>query len=198
MKLTRISPLAGLALIMLTSEPLTAQAPLVEGNPSAAVRVLIFEDLQCSDCANFRVMLDKHLLPRFKDRVAFEHRDFPLAKHDWARQAAIVARHFEQESAETAVAWRRYILANLKDTTAAGFAARVRSFAIAHKQAAGPALAALKDSALGARVQRDFDDGVARGVARTPTVFVDGNPFVETFTLDEISKAIETALQAAR
>ena len=32
---------------------------------------------------------------------------------------------------------------------------------------------------------------MARGVAKTPTVFVNGTPFVETFTAEEISKGID-------
>ena len=43
-------------------------------------------------------------------------------------------------------------------------------------------------------VDKDLADGVARGVAKTPTVFVDGAPFVETFTVEAISQAIETAI----
>ena len=34
---------------------------VVEGNPSSPVRVLIYEDLQCPDCAAFRKMLDEKL-----------------------------------------------------------------------------------------------------------------------------------------
>ena len=57
------------------------------------VRVLIYEDLQCPDCAEFRRMMDEKILPRYGERVAFIHRDFPLAKHAWARKAAIVHSH---------------------------------------------------------------------------------------------------------
>ena len=43
-------------------------------------------------------------------------------------------------------------------------------------------------------VEKDFQDGVARGVSKTPTVFVEGVPFVETFSFEQISKAIDEAL----
>jgi len=67
---------------------LPAQQPLVEGFAESKVRVLIYEDLQCPDCAAFRRMMDDKILPRYGTRVAFVHRDFPLAKHAWARRAA--------------------------------------------------------------------------------------------------------------
>ena len=69
-----------------------ARPDIVEGNPSSAVRVVIYEDLQGADCQNLRTMLDTKLLPRYGSRVAFIHRDFPLGKHDWARAAAVAAR----------------------------------------------------------------------------------------------------------
>jgi protein-disulfide isomerase len=43
-------------------------------------------------------------------------------------------------------------------------------------------------------VEEDLQDGIARGVARTPTVFVNGEAFVEPSTPDEIAKAIDAAL----
>jgi len=37
---------------------LGAAQRLVEGNASSAARVIVYEDLQCPDCADFRKMLD--------------------------------------------------------------------------------------------------------------------------------------------
>ena len=44
--------------------------------------------------------------------------------------------------------------------------------------------------------QDDYQEGIARGVARTPTIFVNGEPFIETFTFEDISKSIDAALAA--
>jgi protein-disulfide isomerase len=44
-------------------------------------------------------------------------------------------------------------------------------------------------------VDKDFQEGVARGIARTPTALVNGVPFIETFTFEEISKGIDEALE---
>jgi protein-disulfide isomerase len=167
---------------------------LIEGAPQSAVRVIVYEDLQCPDCANFRRMMDEQLLPRFAARVAFEHRDFPLAKHSWARPASIAARYFQDRRSELGLEFRRFILATLRQTTAATFRDRVSQFARDKGLDAERAVAALDDPRLAALVEKDFQEGVARGVAKTPTVFVNGQPFIERFALEEISKAIETAL----
>jgi len=171
---------------------------LIEGNVAAPVRVLIYEDLQCSDCAVFRRMLDEKLLPRYGARVAFEHRDFPLAKHAWARKAAIAARFFQERSAQLAVAFRRHALASRREITATNFDERLAAFARQNGVDASKALAALQDERLAALVEKDVQEGVARGVAKTPTVFVDGVPFIETFTFEELSKALDAAVAAAR
>lgn len=184
-----VPPLATIAL--------WAQQLPVEGRPDSAVRLLIFEDLQCPDCAAFRRMLDDHLLARYGGKVAFVHRDFPLAKHSWARQAAVAARFFAVKDPKLALAFRRYALRSLREITAANFNERLGAFAEKHGIAAKDAVAALADPGYAAAVEKDFQEGVARGVVKTPTVFVNGVPFVETFTLEEISKGIDQALAQA-
>ena len=87
------------AAILTAMSAFPAAQHLIEGAAQSPVRVVIYEDLQCPDCADFRVMLDEKLLPRYASMVRFEHRDFPLAKHAWARKAAIAARFFEENQA---------------------------------------------------------------------------------------------------
>ena len=175
---------------------LSAQQSLVEGLAESKVRVLIYEDLQCPDCAEFRRMMDEKLVPRYADRVAFVHRDFPLAKHAWARKAAIAARYFAGVKPELGLAYRRHIMTTIRETTADNFSNRLSQFARENGVDPAQALAALDDQRLAALVERDFQDGVARGVAKTPTVFVNGQPFIEHFSFEEISQAIDEALAA--
>ncbi len=186
-----------IVLAMLTTSSVFA-AGLVEGNPQSPVRVLIFEDLQCPDCAAFRKMLDDKLLPKYGGQVAFEHRDFPLAKHAWARKAAIASRFFEQTSPALALKYRHEAMASIGQMTAEDFADRLAAFAKANGIDPAQAVAALADPKLAAAVEKDYQDGIARGVAHTPTAFVNGTPFVETFTVEEISKAIDGALAESR
>ena len=169
-------------------------ATVVEGNAQSRVRVVIFEDLQCSDCAKFRAMLDGTLLAKYGTQVAFEHYDFPLASHSWSRRAAIAARFFDARNPTVGVEFRRQILAHLDEIKADDLAAFIAGFARQYGVDPVKAVEALNQPALAAMVDKDLADGVARGVAKTPTVFVDGAPFVETFTVEAISQAIETAI----
>ena len=183
-----------LVVTLAVSAALLAQPP-VEGNPASPVRVVAYEDLQCPDCAAYRRMMDERLLPAYKDKVAFEHRDFPLPRHAWARKAAIAARFFEAVKPQVAVEFRRYMFANIKQTTPGNFEDRLGAFAKEHGVDATGAIAALNEPRFNEMVERDYQDGIARGVSKTPTVFVNGQPFIERFTFEEISKAIDAELK---
>jgi protein-disulfide isomerase len=161
-----------------------------------SVRVLIYEDLQCPDSAHFSKMLDQKLLPHFEDKVAFERRDFPLPKHDWARRAAIAARFMDAKNPALGSDFRRYVMGHQSEISSANFDRFLERYAEDHGIDAKQAIAALGDSQLSKAVQKDFEEGVARGVAHTPTLLVNGQPFVENFTYEEIARAIDSQLAA--
>jgi protein-disulfide isomerase len=185
---------AGLAAAMLVSGAGLLAQGVVEGRAGSPVRVIIYEDLQCPDCANFRVMLDQQILPKYGDSVEFVHRDFPLAKHAWARQSAIAARFFFLRDAALGLEYRRQTMATLRETNPQNFNDRLAAFARAHDVPPEEAVASLDDPKLAELVEKDYQDGVGRGVVHTPTAFVNGVPFIETFTFEEISKGIDDAL----
>ncbi|MEO7649158.1 MAG: thioredoxin domain-containing protein [Bryobacteraceae bacterium] len=164
----------------------------------AQVGVAVYEDLQCSDCAAFRKVLDEVILPRYGSRIVVEHHDFPLPKHGWARSAAIAARHFQEVNDELGNAFRREMLANISGISVATFVNHMVRFAKSHGVDPEDAIGALLDVRLRGSVEQDYRIGQALGVVRTPTVFVDGAPFIETFTVEEISAGIDRALAFRR
>ena len=187
-----------LALLLGSFCMFAADQHLTEGAPASPVRVIIYEDLQCPDCADFRVMLDSQLLPRYSSTVRFEHHDFPLAKHAWARKAAIAARFFEETKPGTGLAFRKYTLGHLSDITADNFNDRLAAFAKQNGVDPAKALAALTDERLAALVEKDYQEGLARGIAHTPTVLVNGIPFIETFRFEDVAKAIDSQLAVSK
>lgn len=173
-----------------------ASGRLVEGFPNSAVHVVIYEDLQCPDCADFRKMMDEKLLPKYKSTVAFEHHDFPLAKHAWARKAAIASRFIAAAKPDLAADFRRTLMGRQDAITIDNFNSVLERYAKDHGIDPAKAIAALDDPQLAAAVQQDFEEGVARGIAHTPTVLVNGRPFIETFTYEEVAQAIDSELAA--
>jgi len=86
----------------------------------------------------------------------------------------------------------------MREITADNFNDRLSQFAKDHGVDPAKALASLEDARLAAMVEEDYQDGVARGIAHTPTVLVNGRPFVETFPVEDVAKAIDAELAAAK
>jgi len=187
-----------MATILTAMSALPAAQHLIEGNAQSPVRVIVYEDLECPDCAEFRAEMDAKLLPRFSAKVCFEHRDFPLAKHPWARKAAIAARFFEETKPGLGLTYRKYSFAHIAETTPENFNDHLSKFAKDHGVYGAKAVAALSDPRLAAQVEEDYQDGVARGIAHTPTVLVNGQAFVETFSIEDVAKAIDAELAATK
>ncbi len=173
-----------------------ASQHVTEGIAESPVRVIIYEDLQCPDCADFRHVLDEKLLPKYQSKVTFEHRDFPLAKHAWARRAAIAGRYIAEIKPALASDYRRFAMARQDEITAANFNGVLERYAREHGMDAAKVVASEDDPKLAAAVQADFEEGVARGIAHTPTVLVNGRAFVEHFTYEEVAQAIDAELAA--
>jgi len=166
-----------------------------EGAANSLVRVVVYEDLQCSDCEDFRKALDEHLLPKYRSQVAFEYRDFPLARHDWARKAAIASRFVFAAKPESAVDFRRYVMSHLGEINIANFNEVFARYAEEHGMDSAKALAALDDERLAEAVQADVDEAAARGITRTPSVLVNYyTAFIMSFTWEEVAEAIDSEL----
>jgi protein-disulfide isomerase len=180
--------------IVVAADSTKATLP-VEGNPASSVKAIVYEDLQCPDCAAFRQMTDEQLLPRYGGRIALVHKDFPLNKHAWARPAAVAGRYFAAVDAVLAVRYRQWVMAHIREITAETFRVKLAEFSRAQNTDPDGAVRALDNPALAAAVERDVQEGVARGVAKTPTVFVNGQPFIERFRFEDLAAAIDEALK---
>src|ERR1700747_425829 len=71
----------------------------------AKVALVVFEDLQCPDCARAAPLLEQ----ASKDyHIPLVRHDFPLQKHNWSKQAAIMARYFDTKSKKIGDEFRDY------------------------------------------------------------------------------------------
>jgi protein-disulfide isomerase len=171
-----------------------SHADVVEGNPASSVRVFIYEDLQCGDCARFQAMFEQKILAKYGSRVAFVHRDFPLARHDWARQAAVAARWVYQQSTDLGIEIRREILSEQENITARTLNAWLLEFASRNHLDQKGILDALTDQRLNTLIAQDRQAAIARGVPNTPTVYVGGLAFGGTIIYEDLARALDEAL----
>lgn len=167
---------------------------LVEGNAQSGVRVFVFEDLQCPDCARFRKLLEDTLLPKYGGHVAFEIYDFPLPKHHWARNAAVASRHLQRLSSSAALEFRRRVANSLSRINEDGFESFFRSFVQSKSLDVRSAIRSLSDPDLNQAVEADFQEGIKRNVRRTPTVIVGSKVFVEKFDEEDIAAELDRIL----
>ena len=110
----------------------------------------------------------------------------------------MAARFFTEKDPQLGLEYRRRTMATQSETTADNFKDRVAEFARQHSLKPEDALAALDNPHYAELVEKDYQEGVGRGIVHTPTALVNGAPFIETFTFEAISKGIDDALAQAK
>ncbi len=87
------------AIVMSAAASFAADGSSLKPPPGARVAIVVFEDMECPDCARaFPLLQDagkKHSIP-----VVL--RDFPLSMHPWSFDAAVFARYFDTKSKSSA------------------------------------------------------------------------------------------------
>ena len=74
----------------LTRQDLIASDTQTIGNASASAFLVEFSDFQCPACKAFQPAVDI-ILDKYKDKILFAYRHFPLDKHEYALNAALTA-----------------------------------------------------------------------------------------------------------
>lgn len=179
------------AAMFLASLSFAADASSLKPPPGAKVAIVMFEDLECPDCANaYPVVWEAaraHHIP-----VVLH--DFPLPKHPWSRQAAVFARFFDTKSEKLGDDFRGFIYKNQPNITDTNLRQWVQKFADDNKVPLPFAID--PEGKLEAKVQADYMLGQRINLEHTPTIFVVGNggpstPFVEVVDRQQLSDIIE-------
>ncbi|HKF23416.1 MAG TPA: thioredoxin domain-containing protein [Candidatus Angelobacter sp.] len=168
-----------------------ADASSLKPPPGAKVAIVIFEDLECPDCARaYPVVWEAakaHNIP-----VVLH--DFPLPKHPWSFDAAVWARYFDTKSEKLGDDFRGYIYNNQPQISRENLQQYVQKFADENKVPLP--FAPDPEGKLKAKVQADYSLGQKIGLEHTPTIFVVGNggpstPFVEVVDRAQLGQIIE-------
>lgn len=158
-----------------------ADASSLKPPRGAKVAIVMFEDLQCQDCSRAYSMVWE---------VAASHKvpvvlhDFPLPMHNWAFEAAVWARYFDQISSDLGNEFRKFIYANQMQVTRDNLLQWAQKFAGENKTAVP--LDKDPDGKLAELVKADFALGQRIGVEHTPTIWVVGNGGVSQPLVEEV------------
>lgn len=176
------------------AKPPAAGPDPVAGNPQASVRVIIYQDLECPDCAQWHGVLESTILPKYGKQVAFEFRDFPLRQHRWSFNAAVIARYFDTRSVPVGLAWRDYCFTHQDELTPDNLINRAAAWAAPHGVSRAQIEQVFSRSDLFAEVQADLKRGETDHVQHTPTVLLDGK---EATTPEGLEQMLTQALGVA-
>ena len=186
-----------LALVAFSKVGFSADGSSLKPPPGAKVAVVVFEDLECPDCARAYPLVwdvaNAHHVP-----VVLH--DFPLSKHPWSFEAAVYARYFDTKSQKLGNDFRGYIYKNQPQITLENLRQYVQKFADDNKVPLP--FAVDPQGTLKAKIQADYALGQKIGLEHTPTIFVVGNggpstPFVEVVDRSQLTQIIEDMLQKA-
>jgi protein-disulfide isomerase len=144
-----------------------AAANILSPPEGAKVAVVVFEDLECPQCARTAPIV---LEAERKYSIPVIRYNYPLPQHNWAMDAAIMAEYFESKSPKLGVEFREYIFQNQPKITRWNLHRIADEFAQKHDTPL-PFLLDPQGKLL-AVVQHDKAMGDLVGVTYTPTVYV--------------------------
>lgn len=178
----------------------------IRGNPAAKVTVINFDDLECPYCAKMHQSLFPSTFNRYKDKVRFIYKDFPLSEvHPWAIHAAVDANCLGAQSTDVYWTYVDYLHAHGQEISGEdrdptkSYAALDR---IARQEATlGKLDSAKLDACLAkqdaTQVQASMQEADKLGVDSTPSLFVDGERIIGWLPEDQLWIVIDRALRAA-
>ncbi len=156
--------------LAVTTAAFAADGSTLKPPPGARVAVVMFEDLQCPDCARAYPVVwetaNAHKVP-----VVLH--DYPLPMHNWSFEAATYARFFDARSKKLGDDFRGYIFQNQPNITPQNLRQYVQKFADDNKVPLP--FVVDPDGKLKAEIMADKYLGNKIGLQHTPTIFVIAN-----------------------
>ncbi|HLK52017.1 MAG TPA: thioredoxin domain-containing protein [Candidatus Angelobacter sp.] len=177
----KIRTLIFTCLLAVATASVAVDASALKPPAGAKVAIVMFEDLQCPECA--------HAYPLVWDaanahKIPVLLRDFPLPRHNWAFDAAVWARYFDQTSLNLGNEFRKFIYANQTQITRENLQQWVQKFGDDHK--ASVTLPKDPGDKLAEKVKADFALGQRIGVEHSLTLWVVSNNGVSQPLVDEV------------
>ncbi|HEX4283848.1 MAG TPA: thioredoxin domain-containing protein [Terracidiphilus sp.] len=178
----------------------------VRGNPAAKVTVINFDDLECPYCAKMHQAIFPSTYERYKDKVRFVYKDFPLAEiHPWAIHAAVDANCLAAQNADIYWTYVDYLHAHGQEVTGEDRDLNKSNAALDRIARQEATLGKLDSARLDAcltkqdesQVRASMRDGDRLGVDSTPSIFIDGEHIVGWVPEDQLWMVIDRALKAA-
>jgi len=168
------------------------KAAILRPPKGASVAIVIFEDLECPDCARAAPLVEQAARTY---KIPVVRHDFPLQMHPWAYDAAVLARFFDTHSKAVGNEFRDTVFKHQLEITKDTLRSFAEKFAAAHK--IDLPFVVDSDGKLAALIEADRQRGLQLGLQHTPTLYVvsnkrSGTPFVEVVDRSQLFQLIDT------
>jgi len=166
--------------------------PVLRPPKGASVAIVIFEDLECPDCARAAPLVEEASRTY---KIPVVRHDFPLPMHPWAYEAAVLARYFDTKSKALGNEFRDTVFKHQIEITKETLRPFAEKFAAAHK--IDLPFVVDPDGKLAAKIEADRSAGTELSLAHTPTLYVvsnkrTGTPFVEVVDRSQLFQLIDS------
>ena len=160
----------------------------IQGNPQAAVVLTEYGDLECPHCGIAHTILKK-LEAKYKSELALVFRHFPLSEaHPHALMAAVA----------TEAAGRQGKFWEMHDMIFENQSKLSASFLLKTAESLQLNITAFKkdqaDPKLAEKVDVDFESGIMSGVNGTPSFYINGVKYNDSYDFESMSEAIDHAI----
>lgn len=168
------------------------KASILKPPKGASVAIVIFEDLECPDCARAAPLVAEASRTY---KIPLVRHDFPLPMHPWAYDAAILARYFDTHSKAIGNEFRDTVFRHQLEITKETLRSFAEKFAAAHK--IDLPFVVDPEGKLAKLVEADRELGRQLDLQHTPTLYVvsnrrSGTPFVEVVDRSQLFQLIDT------
>ena len=178
---------------MLLASTAVAQdkAAILKPPKGASVAIVIFEDLECPDCARAAPLVAEASRTY---KIPLVRHDYPLPMHPWAYDAAILARYFDTHSKAMGNEFRDTVFRHQLEITKETLRSFAEKFAAAHKVELP--FVVDPEGKLAKLVEADRDLGKQLDLQHTPTLYIvstkhAGTPFVEVVDRSQLFQQID-------
>ena len=155
------------------------------GNPKAGIELVEYGDFQCPHCGRAYPII-KRVNEKFSDSIRFVFRNFPLTKiHPQAKIAAVAA----ESAALQNKFWEMHgvLFEHQRNLTHVAILDYAKSLALdLDKFSAG-----LDNETLHKKVDKHFMSGLRSGVNATPSFFINGERYLESWEGDDLIRYLE-------
>jgi protein-disulfide isomerase len=166
--------------------------PALRPPKGAPVAIVVFEDLECPDCARAAPLVEEAARTY---KIPVVRHDFPLQMHPWAYDAAVLARFFDTRSKAMGNEFRDTVFRHQLEITKDNLRAFAEKFAAAHK--VDLPFVVDPEGKLAKLIEADKAAGNELRLQHTPTLYVvsnkrSGTPFVEVVDRSQLFQLIDT------